>query len=120
VRGIEALRFERRLRHDRRQSLAFSIACLPALMRFQARLDKSWVPIVKAAMREPADVRARLAEHHNTPVWAAQVLRTPLAADRPPTQERAAADLDPNVVSEKTLNALKAQYAVLSPRRKAA
>jgi hypothetical protein len=125
VHQVETIRLVRAVRHDRRASCALNLGVLPAMLRFDARIQRAWVEVLDAALREPEDQRAALAAHPSTPAWVAEALQAslPTPASRPALANAPATSEEATSVSEATLECLRTQYRAETQhreRRKAA
>jgi hypothetical protein len=72
------------MRFERGQCQADLAWMSAALLASDARQDRAWMRIVKAAIREPEEMRAALAALPDTPEWAAKLLQTPNCVDGRP------------------------------------
>jgi hypothetical protein len=146
--AVETLRIERAMRHDARKSQAFTLALLPALLRCNARIRRTWLQVARAALRQPEDRRARTAREFalssarysakgdtlsaTCAAWAATTLLATLGdahslaipAPAEP-QEPLAVPGEPGglIITREHLDELRAQYDALKQprqRRKAA
>ncbi len=144
--AVETLRIERARRHDARKNQAFTLALLPALLRCNARIRRSWFQVARAALRQPEDRRTRTAREFvllseryaaagdtlsaTCATWAAATLLATVGKDGvsvalPGPAEPLAVPGEPGgmIITREHLDELRAQYDALKQprqRRKAA